>query len=136
VDRVQPYFQGLGVNIAGGGSSVSSWVEQRIRYSGAAGVWRYSGSNRYETAVAIHNQFSQWAAQETMVLASGENFPDALSGASYAAVQGFPLFLAPSQCNDAVAGMLRQERDRRYVDTIIGLGGGNSLSDRALNLEN
>lgn len=133
--RTMPYYAGLPVRIAGDASSVSGYDAQVIRYSGASEVRRFAGANRYETARVIHDAFSTSVPGATMVLATGQNFPDALGGSVFAAVRGVPLYLTPSSCHDAIAAMLRGERDQRGIQTVIGLGGSSSLSDRSLQLQ-
>jgi len=54
-------------------------------------VSRIAGSTRYETA-GIMAQWREWPGR-TAVLASGELFPDALSGSGLAGAYGGPLLL-------------------------------------------
>src|SRR4051794_3929588 len=53
---------------------------------------RIAGNDRYETAAAIatHDPFDK---SDTVVVASGEKFPDALTGNYPAGVEGAPLVL-------------------------------------------
>lgn len=134
--RIAPYVEGRPVRIAGSTASVSSAAADALRRSGAASVERYSGGNRYETAVAVHDAFSPTAPDGSMLLTTGQNFPDALGGSVLAAATGEPLYLTPTNCSTQVATMLRAERDQRGVHSITGLGGRPSLSDAALRLEN
>ncbi|MGY3128471.1 putative cell wall-binding protein [Agrococcus sp. UYP33] len=132
--RVAPYVQGRVVNIAGGGPSVSSYDEQVLRWSGTTGVFRYSGSDRYETARVINDTFNPSPSDRTMMLATGENFPDALSGAVHAALRGIPLYLTPKACHARISDMLRGEASQRGIETVVGLGTSASISDQALSL--
>ncbi len=106
--RVAPYLQGRVVNIAGGGPSVSPYDEQVLRWSGTTGVFRYSGADRYETARVINDTFNPAPTDRSMMLATGENFPDALSGAVHAALRGIPLYLTPKACHARISDMLRR----------------------------
>ncbi len=63
---------------------------QRLGYP----VTRYSGGDRYETAAALNRAYFPDGAQ-TMFLATGTNFPDALSGAALAGRLKSPLFIHP-----------------------------------------
>lgn len=126
---------GVPVRIAGSEASVSGASEQALLAAGAASVDRYAGSNRYETAREIHDTFSTSVASGRMLLATGENFPDALGGSLLAAELDEPLYLAPPRCNTGIATMLRAERDERGIDAVLGLGGAPSLSDQALRLQ-
>ncbi|MGM1029566.1 MAG: cell wall-binding repeat-containing protein [Actinomycetota bacterium] len=133
--QTMPYYAGIPVRIAGSGASVSDYDQQIIAWSGASEVRRFAGSDRYETARVIHDTFSTSVPSSTMVLATGQNFPDALGGSVFAAIRDVPLYLTPTHCHDAIAAMLRGERDQRGIQTVIGLGGVPSLSERSLHLE-
>ncbi|MFP5252012.1 MAG: cell wall-binding repeat-containing protein, partial [Actinomycetes bacterium] len=128
------YVAGVPVYIAGSEASVSSSSAEALRRHGAASVQRFAGSNRYETARAVHDAFSSSVPSGRMLLATGENFPDALGGSLLAATMEEPLYLAPSRCHSGIAAMLRAERDQRGITAILGLGGTPSLSERALRL--
>lgn len=135
IAEVAHVVEAVPVRIAGSEGSVSAATERALRNAGAASVDRYAGSDRYQTARAIHDAFSTTVPSGRMLLATGQNFPDALGGSLLAASDGEPLYLAPSSCNSTIAAMLRAERDERGIDAVRGLGGVPSLSDRALNLQ-
>ncbi|SFS15638.1 Excalibur calcium-binding domain-containing protein [Agrococcus baldri] len=135
IAQVSDAVAGVPVRIAGSEASVSRSTENALRNAGAASVNRYAGANRYETARVIHDAFSTSVPTQRMLLATGQNFPDALGGSLLAANNGEPLYLAPSSCNTNIASMLRGERDQRGITTVVGLGGIPSLSERALRLE-
>lgn len=77
--------------VLGGTASVSSRVETDLRnFAGA--LERVHGGNRYATSVHLAQEaFSDGA--DTAFLASGQHFPDALSGAPAARVNGAPVLL-------------------------------------------
>lgn len=54
---------------------------------------RIYGSNRYETNIRIINRFRPVLDFSSIAIATGENFPDALSGAVLATQKSSPLFL-------------------------------------------
>jgi len=56
-------------------------------------IIRLGGSNRYVTAARVAEEFSQPGT--SLHLATGENFPDALSGAALAVHQQSMLILLP-----------------------------------------
>ena len=58
---------------------------------------RLSGSNRYETCTAVNNAFADVLDGSMICIATGCDFPDALSGGVYAAMQKAPLFLENSK---------------------------------------
>ena len=56
---------------------------------------RAGGSDRYATAVAVSQE--GWTSSETVYLAYGWNFPDALAGVSLAAVNNAPILLTDTK---------------------------------------
>jgi putative cell wall-binding protein len=69
---------------------------------------RLGGANRYGTAAAV--VADGWSAADTVYLASGLNFPDALSGGALAAGKGAPLLLTkdtsvPAETATALKGL-------------------------------
>ncbi len=79
------------VFIVGGTGAVSANIEDSLTSKGI-NVKRLQGNNRYETSVAIARELD--VNENTKVfLATGENFPDALSVASIAASLQMPIIL-------------------------------------------
>ncbi|MEU4016335.1 cell wall-binding repeat-containing protein [Microbacterium sp. NPDC028030] len=58
-----------------------------------AGVSRLAGKDRYDTAIAVSKKYA--AGTDAVFVATGANFPDALSAAAAAARLGAPLLLTP-----------------------------------------
>jgi YVTN family beta-propeller protein len=91
-------------------------------------VGRLAGADRYDTSAAI-SASSYAGGTKTVYVASGENFPDALSGSPAAIVENGPVLLVTkSSVPDAVKNELR----RLKPDQIIVLGGPGSVSDAVL----
>lgn len=95
-------------------------------------VTRIAGGDRYGTAINVsRTSFPKNASASAVVLATGESFPDALSGAPLAAQKGGPLLLTPSKSvnADVVAEIHRvlAPGGRVYV-----LGGVNAVSDKVV----
>ena len=57
-------------------------------------ITRVAGKNRYETCVAVNTTFASVLTGTGICVAKGLDFPDALAGGVYAAVNKEPLFLA------------------------------------------
>jgi len=97
--------------------------------SGAAGltVTRVSGADRYGTAAAIAD--TGWPdplpAGSTLLLASGEAFPDALSGAAAAGHLKVPLLLTPS---GTLSSSIAAEITRLKPAKVAILGGTKAIS--------
>ncbi|MDW8800320.1 cell wall-binding repeat-containing protein [Clostridium sp. A1-XYC3] len=88
---------------------------------------RIKGIDRYETSV---NVSKQWASSHYLVLASGEDFPDALSAAPLARTYGAPILLTnPS----ALMPSTEAEISRLGVKEVFIIGGTASVSK---NIEN
>jgi putative cell wall-binding protein/uncharacterized protein YkwD len=105
------YFTASGVSavvVAGGEPSVSAAVAAELDALVGAPPERIAGDDRYETNRALAASLRAGAADEVL-LASGQNFPDALAGAAIAADAG-PLLLTrrgcvPKETVDAILGV-------------------------------
>ena len=87
------------VTIAGAAGAVSAGIEQQIRaIPGMSSVARYGGTDRYGTAIVINRNAFAGAATGPSFLATGSDYPDALSAVVPAAVANRPIFLTKSQC--------------------------------------
>ena len=75
-----------------GGTGVVSSATATALHGYAADVQRYGGIDRYETAQKIAQHYFT-SGVDTVFIASGLNFPDALSGTAIAAHQGSPILL-------------------------------------------
>lgn len=84
--------------VVGGPTSVSEEVAATLaqRTTGTDGTTRIAGADRYDTAAAVATAVFPDAA--TVVLATGDDFPDALAGVPAAAVNGAPILLLPQLC--------------------------------------
>jgi putative cell wall-binding protein len=91
-------------------------------------VSRLAGADRYSTSVAISSSFS--AGVPVVYVATGENYPDALSAASAAAVQGGPLLLTDPAY---LPGVIRSEINRLRPTQIVVVGGAGAVSDAVYN---
>lgn len=78
--------------ILGGPAAVSEEVASALKSFTAGQVTRLSGADRYSTAVAVSRAAFPQSAP-VVFLASGENFPDALSSAAAAGTLGGPVLL-------------------------------------------
>jgi hypothetical protein len=81
----------LTINVVGGTTAVSSPVfEQLATFTSSDGsIQRLGGANRYGTALEVADY---WGAGDTVVIATGLNFPDALAAGPLAAIAG-PILL-------------------------------------------
>lgn len=120
--RLAPAF----VHVVGGPDRVPDAVLTAVRaLLPTATVDRTAGADRYATATAIATRFFP-ANQTSFVLARGDAFPDAVSGAALAGWRGEPLLLtAPKALPSTVTAWLNaSDRTRATV-----IGGVDSVSD-------
>lgn len=94
-------------------------------------VERITGSNRYERNVNIINRFSSDIDFSKVCLASGENFPDALSGTAYAALNSSPVFLVSPNLGESEKAFI-SSKILKVKETNI-LGGEGAVSQSILN---
>jgi putative cell wall-binding protein len=114
--------------IAGGPASVSTGIEAALQSLGApGGVLRLSGADRYEAALSISREAFPEAT--AAFVATGTNFPDALTGAAWAGSNDTPLFLVTPPC--APQALVDHVNSTGITD-VVAFGGRNSVSDAAL----
>ncbi|MCT8140327.1 cell wall-binding repeat-containing protein [Anaerobacillus sp. CMMVII] len=87
---------------------------------------RLSGQTRHETAVLISQQ--GWEKADTVVLARGDDFPDALAGAPLAYMLNAPMLLTRT---DRLSPITKREIERLEAKRVVILGGHLAVSQRA-----
>ncbi|WP_377887680.1 cell wall-binding repeat-containing protein [Alkalihalobacillus sp. R86527] len=111
------------VVIVGGNGAVSNRIEEQL-VEKEINTIRLSGKDRYETSVAI-NDAIPFATNKAMI-ASGENFPDALSIAPYAGKMHTPVLFV--QKNKVPTGVASYLRDNNIAESYI-IGGEGVIKD-------
>ena len=122
----QVTLQKLGVKetiIVGGTGVVSPNIEKVV-----PNPTRYSGADRYMTALEVAN--NMYSGANTIFLATGNNFPDALAGSVLAARTNSPILLVDSTLPKGTVQYLR--RNNKDVLEIMTLGGSGVVSDEVL----
>ncbi|AKN30744.1 cell wall-binding protein [Clostridium carboxidivorans P7] len=107
------------VNVGGDSSTVTT-ENTKIK---ANNVARLAGADRYKTAVAISQ--SGWTQSDNVILADGNNYPDALVGSSYAYLKDAPVLTTPS---DKLNSDISNEITRLKAKTVYMLGNKTSIS--------
>jgi len=110
--------------IAGGTGVVSVGIETELLSTyGPQNVARLSGVDRYATSVAINR--TRFATADSVFIATGLGYADALAGAALAGGTGSPLFVVPGTCvpSSAIA-----QFSRLGVFNVVLLGGTGALS--------
>lgn len=113
--------------VVGGTAVISDNVLSEIELIvGSGNVTRLGGTNRYETAKIIADQF--FPTSSTAALAYGRNFPDALAGGVNAAMHAAPVLLVEDdRVPPEIAGYLTDKKDS--LDSIIIYGGTAVVQD-------
>ncbi|KLU59000.1 N-acetylmuramoyl-L-alanine amidase LytC precursor [Peptococcaceae bacterium CEB3] len=93
------------VYILGGTAVVSADMQTQIQDEGFQNITRLGGTDRYATSVQIA-EAEGVASGTPVVLVSGENYPDALSVSSAAAVNQYPVLLVSK---DGISDLVKQE---------------------------
>lgn len=110
------------VYILGGTGVVTSIFEAKIGTNGFKNITRLGGANRYETSLKIAERLDTKIGAP-VVLAYGEDYPDALSISSIASVMQYPILLVEKdKISDSIKSKLTQIKPIRVY--IIGLQGG------------
>ncbi|MGI1657570.1 MAG: cell wall-binding repeat-containing protein [Desulfitobacterium sp.] len=112
------------VYILGGTAVVSSAIEGKITASGFVNITRLGGVDRYETSVKIANQL-KFKTGTPIVLAYGENYPDALSMSSIAAEMQYPILLVRK---DALSDAVKNELAAIKPTKVYIIGGEGVIS--------
>jgi putative cell wall-binding protein len=114
--------------IAGGSDVVSDSVANSVPNSK-----RLSGDDRYATNISIINQFAGSLNFDTVYLATGLNFPDALSGSALAAKHNAPIILTEKDTISQAAIDLIKSKG---VKNVVVLGGTDVVSQSVIDAIN
>lgn len=137
------------VCIVGGQGSVSKEVENKIESETNSKIERIEGQNRYETSIKIAEKLEKLGISNSvdlgtvnenkvkknnnykeLILASGENYADALSAAPVGAIRQIPIVLTKSNelPIETKEYMKKSNTDRTYI-----IGGKASINDSIKN---
>lgn len=115
------------VIIVGGEGVISKSIASDLTSKGIK-VTRYGGADRYATS-QILNAASFTGSVPTVYLATGVDFPDALSGAVVAGRSGAPLLSQPQSC---IKGESKDWLISSRSTSVVLIGGPGALSDAVL----
>ena len=113
------------VVILGGTSAISDDIAGQVSALTGLTPQRVHGANRYATAAAIAADLAG-AGTDTVVVATGERFPDGLAGAPVAAEEGGPLLLTRTE---RVPDETASELARLEPAEVVVLGGTSVVSE-------
>jgi N-acetylmuramoyl-L-alanine amidase len=89
--------------------SIEKELEQ-LKFS----VERIGGMDRYETSILLAKQVQSYS----LILANGDDFPDALSAASFAGIKQIPIVLTSKVLPDSVLKYLKETQPKHLI--VIG----------------
>ena len=117
--------------IIGGPGSVSESVRKQLENKYGLKTLRVSGSNRFETSLAVYREcmrrtMSPGAVFDTVVIASGQSFADALSISPYCFKSRSPIILADSK-KGLSADAIEAIRSNSEIKNAIIVGGTPSV---------
>ena len=113
------------IYLLGGPAAVTPTVENQLKsFARSGNVIRLAGADRYETAaMAVDDAFPSASA---VMVATGQNFPDAISGAAAAAHIGIPILLVQFE---AIPPATAAQLDQLNPGQIFVLGGPAAISE-------
>ncbi len=117
---VRPVMRGATTSVLWGFTVGSEAAVQVTSFTEPLQVSRLAGADRYATAVAISSEFD--AGVPVVYLATGTNYPDALSAAAAAAYQNGPLLLTTPTSLPPIVGAELQRLDPPLVVIAGGTG--------------
>ncbi|WP_052737680.1 cell wall-binding repeat-containing protein [Bacillus sp. SA1-12] len=88
---------------------------------------RISGENRYETSVKLSEE--GWYSSDVAVIATGVDFPDALSATPLAYKYDAPLLLTGT---NSLPGSVAEELERLEVSKVFLIGGASVISENVV----
>ena len=105
-----------------------SYVDGICEYCGVTlgAAMRLSGETRYDTMESV--VFAGFNAAETAIVASGDNFPDALSASALAGAYDAPVVLTTK---DSLSDQAKATLEALDVKNVIIIGGTAAVSDAA-----
>jgi len=104
--------------IVGGTAAVAKSAESNLKALGIDSE-RVYGNDRYLTSIAVYNRFKSVFTSDDVAIATGKDFPDALTGAALAAKMSMPVFLV----GDSAPAILVNTIKAMNVDSFFVMGG-------------
>ena len=113
-----------------GGTSVISddMMNKAAQALGLESATRIAGANRYETSAEVNKAFADLFENDEMCVATGVDFPDAVTGGVYAASKKAPFILVSSALTDSQKEIVKTTAPK----TINVFGGTGAVSDETV----
>jgi len=125
-DYVSQHLDSTGtVYIVGGAGTIGTEFETKLKDLGFKNVIRIAGLDRYDTSYKIASSLNDMTVS-TVVISSGEQYPDALSISSFAANKGWPILLSP---HDTLPQVMKNYLLKKQPSMVYITGGEGAISD-------
>lgn len=125
-DYVSQHLDSTGtVYIMGGTGIIGTEFVTKLNDLGFKNIVRTAGKDRYETSYMIANSLEDITVS-TVVISSGEQYPDALSISSFAANKGWPILLSP---HDSLPQEMKNYLQKKKPIKVFIAGGSGAISD-------
>ena len=113
-----------------GGTSVISddMMNKAAQALGLESATRIAGANRYETSAEVNKAFADLFENDEICVATGVDFPDAVTGGVYAASKKAPFILVSSALTDSQKEIVKTTAPK----TINVFGGTGAVSDETV----
>ncbi len=132
-DSTEGFIRSCGASmgtILGGTGVISSDAESNLKSAGLPTANRISGKNRYITCLKINEAYADILTGDSICLATGTNFPDALAGGVFAALNRSPMILVDKK---NVSDEQRDFFNSRTVREVFIFGGTGAVPDNVAN---
>jgi N-acetylmuramoyl-L-alanine amidase len=116
------YLKGKQVKVLGGGSAVSSTVEQSIKQY-TSNVERLSGADRYKTLATVLTKFKSSMGSEKFIVSTGNNYPDALTASALSVKTKAPVLLTSWNMDTSLKDFVLEYNPASEVKEVIKVGG-------------
>lgn len=117
------------VYILGGQAAVSQQVQDALTEMKLNTI-RISGDNRFETAIKLGEEVRKGKKSDTVIIATGFNYPDALSIAPFAAMESMPILF--TQVN-SLHSSTKAALEKWGTKNVIIVGGDAAVSEEVKN---
>lgn len=116
--------------VIGGTSVISDDMMKKAGNALGVTLTRVSGADRFATCIAVNNTYKDTLNGDTICVATGMDFPDALAGGVFAALNKAPLFLVNGKENP----LKLSDSQKSYLSTkapqkLYVFGGTGAVSD-------
>lgn len=116
------------VYVVGGTGAVSDAVVSQLRSATGKTPVRVGGSTRYQTSANIFTTFFQGRTVTTALVATGRDYPDALSAASAGGALGAPVLLVDGTKPAGLSAQVTQDLKNKGVTKVLIAGGTGAVN--------